>query len=125
MNEPQMQAHRKRLLALAERLKVELSGLRDTALQSVGDAGGNLSHVPLHLGDLSNASFEQIVALGLLRNEQEVMGAVAAALDRIDAGTFGRCEQCGKDIPQERLTALPYVSLCITCAQEAEKEAGA
>jgi DnaK suppressor protein len=37
------------------------------------------------------------------------------ALAKIDAGTYGVCEQCGQDIPQARLRALPYAALCVGC----------
>lgn len=37
------------------------------------------------------------------------------ALTKIDAGSYGNCEQCGKPIPQPRLLALPYAALCVAC----------
>jgi DnaK suppressor protein len=37
------------------------------------------------------------------------------ALVKIDAGTYGICERCGKPIPKERLKALPYAALCVAC----------
>ncbi|MDQ4125064.1 MAG: TraR/DksA family transcriptional regulator [Actinomycetota bacterium] len=42
---------------------------------------------------------------------------VVAALDRIEAGTFGTCERCGNQIPEERLEARPIASLCVACKQ--------
>jgi len=49
--------------------------------------------------------------------------AIDRALVRIDTGQYGRCEQCGKAIPQSRLEALPAAALCMTCAQTGEKQA--
>ncbi len=43
---------------------------------------------------------------------------VEAALDRLEDGTYGRCEACRADIPIERLEAVPTASLCVTCKQE-------
>jgi RNA polymerase-binding transcription factor DksA len=57
------------------------------------------------------------VALGLLENEQQALGEVAAALGRIERGTFGRCEGCGEAIPGGRLRALPYARYCVGCAR--------
>jgi DnaK suppressor protein len=37
------------------------------------------------------------------------------ALGKIEAGTYGICEQCGKEIPEPRLEALPHASLCVSC----------
>lgn len=41
----------------------------------------------------------------------------SAALARIDDGTFGVCERCGRAIPEERLEALPTATLCVDCKQ--------
>jgi len=45
------------------------------------------------------------------------------ALVKLEAGQYGRCEQCGKDIPQSRLEAVPAAAMCMTCAQAGEKQA--
>jgi DnaK suppressor protein len=48
----------------------------------------------------------------------QARGAVAEidrALAKIDAGTYGRCEQCGQPIPEARLEALPHAALCVVC----------
>lgn len=49
---------------------------------------------------------------------------VSAALGRIDAGTFGQCEECGKRIAKARLTAVPYTRRCADCAPVAQAVAG-
>ena len=43
------------------------------------------------------------------------LGDMTRALVKIEAGTYGRCEQCGRPIPQARLQALPYAALCVAC----------
>lgn len=43
------------------------------------------------------------------------------ALDRIKQGRYGFCLECGAEISQPRLEALPYASLCIDCASESER----
>ena len=43
------------------------------------------------------------------------------ALDRINQNKYGRCIACGKDIPEERLEALPYTLMCVSCASAQEK----
>jgi RNA polymerase-binding transcription factor DksA len=121
MNKQQREEYRQRLLSLANRLKGDVSGLRQSALRGTGgDASGSLSNAPLHLADLATDTFEQEMALGLLQNGQQTLGAIAAALDRLDAGTYGRCESCGKEIPAERLRAVPFASRCVPCEQKEE-----
>ena len=46
------------------------------------------------------------------------------ALNRIDAGTFGQCEECEETIDQRRLSALPTATLCMSCQTHAERSGG-
>ena len=52
-------------------------------------------------------------AVALLRTIEEI----DAALDRIDAGTYGGCLRCGAAIPRERLESRPFAPHCVTCQQ--------
>jgi RNA polymerase-binding transcription factor DksA len=45
------------------------------------------------------------------------------ALVKLEAGQYGRCEQCGKAIPQSRLEALPAAAMCVACAHVGENQA--
>ena len=45
----------------------------------------------------------------------DVLEALNEALDRIDAGTFGACRNCGQEISMRRLEAIPWAQYCITC----------
>ena len=84
------------------------------------DSSGNLSNVPLHMADVGTENYDQEFTLGLIENEQGTLEQVHEALDRIDAGTFGRCQECGEPIAKPRLQALPYTRHCIQCARELE-----
>ena len=59
--------------------------------------------------------------------EAKLMAKIAEALDRLENGTFGICEECGEEIPIKRLRARPVTALCIACkrVQEAEERAKA
>ena len=57
----------------------------------------------------------------MLEQQQGVYAEVLAALERLDDGTFGKCESCGQQIPIERLEALPAARLCLSCKQAASK----
>jgi RNA polymerase-binding transcription factor DksA len=123
MTEQDLEGYRQQLLTLAARLRGDISGLTDEALRKTGgESSGSLSNAPLHLADLGTDSFEQEVAVSLLENERQVFGEIGAALDRIEAGTFGQCERCGQEIPAGRLRALPYATHCLACARRAERE---
>ncbi len=47
--------------------------------------------------------------------------AIDAALGRIAAGDYGRCEACGNPIPPARLDAMPAATTCVSCAQRHER----
>lgn len=53
---------------------------------------------------------------GLLREAQDQLEHINRALQKIEEGSYGRCEECGGEINPERLEALPDASLCIRCA---------
>ena len=122
MTEKQKQSYRQALQDLAARLRGEVSGLRESAMRGVGgEASGNLSNTPLHLADLGSETCEQEITVGLLQNEEQLLAAINAALQRLDKGTFGKCEQCGQPIPEERLNAVPYATRCVACQAKAEQ----
>lgn len=124
MTEAEIDHYRKRLLAMKRRLSGDLSELADEALRPVGgEASGNLSDVPVHMADLAAENYEEEIALELAENEDRLLAEVDDALARIDRGTFGRCENCGREIPRERLDAVPYARYCIRCARELQAQA--
>lgn len=47
--------------------------------------------------------------------ERDELQAIRRALGRIREGSYGRCSSCGRDIARERLDALPYTTLCVSC----------
>jgi RNA polymerase-binding transcription factor DksA len=123
MTREEQELYRERLTDLAVRLRDEVRSVQPEALRGVtGERSGNLSDVPLHLADLGTDYHAHEVSLGLLANEQMLLAQAAAALDRIDQGTFGRCVECGREIPAERLQAVPYTPHCVKCASRAERE---
>jgi RNA polymerase-binding transcription factor DksA len=123
MNKERLDSYRQRLMEMAARLKGDDALVGNEALrQAGGDASGNLSNVPQHLADLSTDAFEQEMSATLLTNERQIQTDVAAALDRIEQGSFGRCEDCERDIGDDRLQALPYTRYCVECAQDAEND---
>lgn len=67
--------------------------------------------------DSAQATAERSSLLSLVEQLQENRREVAAALERIEQGTYGKCERCGNEIPVERLEALPTARLCVTCKQ--------
>src|SRR5262249_7951633 len=115
----QLDKYRDKLRALATRVGRTAASLEEaTRAPTGGETAGGLSNTPLHLGDVGSETFTQELNATLLENEAYLRDETAAALERIERGTYGRCEQCGKDIPEERLDALPYARHCAPCATQ-------
>jgi DnaK suppressor protein len=120
MNNSQIETYRLQLLQLSSDVQGNVSDVTEQARQPTGgQADGGLSNVPMHLGDLGSEAFTQELNSTLLESEQELSDEIDAALQRIDNGTFGTCEECGQPIAEARLEALPYVRYCIQCADTA------
>jgi RNA polymerase-binding transcription factor DksA len=125
MTKAELDGYRTSLTTLQNRHNGDISHLADEALRRAGGgAAGNLSNMPIHMADLGTDNFEQELSLNLLQNEEQVLEEISAALDRIDQGTFGRCEECQAEIPKARLQAVPYARYCVECARRLEQKAG-
>jgi len=71
--------------------------------------------------DASSKLFEREHELALSNNTRELLEQTEHALDRIEAGTYGVCESCGKPIGKARLQAFPRATLCVACKQRQER----
>jgi DnaK suppressor protein len=80
------------------------------------------SSLPIHLADLGSDNFEQELTLSLVGSEKEALDKIELALERIVEGSYGKCEDCGKRIPESRLEAIPYAAVCVQCAALHEQE---
>jgi DnaK suppressor protein len=71
--------------------------------------------------DTSSKLFEREHELALTNNTRELLEQTEHALARIEAGTYGVCESCGKPIGKARLQAFPRATLCVACKQRQER----
>ena len=71
--------------------------------------------------DAGSKTFEREHEMSLANNSRDLLVQVERALGRLDAGTYGRCEECGLPIPKARLQAFPRATLCVTCKQREER----
>ena len=121
LKQDELESFRKVLLNLRARLRGDLDQMTDEALRRTqSEASGNLSNVPLHMADLGTENYDQEFTLGLIESEQATLEQVQSALGRLNAGTFGKCEECHEPIAKPRLQALPYTRHCIQCARKLE-----
>ncbi|HVV73472.1 MAG TPA: TraR/DksA C4-type zinc finger protein [Verrucomicrobiae bacterium] len=75
-----------------------------------------------HLADAGTDSYDRDMALGMLSSEQDAVYEIEEALDRIRAGTYGKCELTGKPIEPARLEAIPWTRFSASAEKELERE---
>ena len=118
LTEQEIQAYRNILTAMLTGLSERVTEMADQALHK---NSGDLSTVPLHLADAGTDNFDQAFTISLAEAGSQSFPLIEAAIERIDEGTFGICEECGANIPKARLNAIPFAPLCVKCASEQEQ----
>ena len=102
---------------LKERLEVERVSL-DRQLGDYGAIGEGIEvGVDEGFADSGQATAGRSEAIGIVESLRAQRSDVVAALERIEKGTYGRCEKCGQEIPEARLDAVPSARLCVSCKQ--------
>jgi DnaK suppressor protein len=71
--------------------------------------------------DLASSEYLQSFTFRLRGREKVFLDKIQKALDRIDEGTFGTCDDCGEPISVKRLEARPETTLCIRCKEDQER----
>ena len=106
---------RDEILRELERLDQEIESLGTEQGQEHGSTGN-------HLADDGSSVMEQ-QRLGTIGEDlRDVMRQIEGALKRLEEGTYGTCQRCGKSIDPERLEAFPYVEYDIECQGILERE---
>jgi RNA polymerase-binding protein DksA len=93
----------------------------DALKTSQRDAAGDLSAYSLHMADMATDNYDREFSLSLADNEQKLLHRINAAIEKIEAGTYGLCELCEKKITKVRLKAVPFAELCVPCQEKQEK----
>lgn len=111
---------RERLLAVRAEAVARLRGLRaDVAgiVEASRDSNADDEHDP----DGATIAFERAQVGALQRLAEQQSAEADAALARLDAGTYGTCETCGRPVGDARLEARPTARQCIACASGAAR----
>ena len=100
-----LETEREKLLRHSARYRNENSGaISDELDESAGTD---------NLGDYASATYDRELEDGLEEGVLDTLRQIDAALQRIEDGTYGVCELCGKPIGVERLRAIPWTTRCI------------
>ena len=121
MTKTDMTLHRERLLALRARLLGDMTQMEDNALNK---DHSKTTSMPTSMAELGSDNFDQELTLSLLGSEKDALDEIDGAMERIEDGSYGRCEKCDGKIPKSRLDAIPYAAQCVRCASQREKGHG-
>jgi len=101
-----------------ERLTHELSGFEDDIAGLIKDSGDGAGD---DQADTGAKTFEREHEASLAQNSRDLLEQSVHALERIDDGTYGVCENCGNAIGKLRLQAFPRATLCLNCKAQQER----
>jgi DnaK suppressor protein len=104
---------RRRLTAERDELLAQARDLEEAAdVAATGEVGFDEEYA-----DAGTVTFERERDLSLSQNARDLIEKIERALERMEHGTFGRCQACGRPIEPERLEALPYAAHCLADAR--------
>ncbi len=89
------------------------SRMRDRRSDPLRDVGDDL--------EVSDRALQGDIALTLLQMRTETLSHIDAALTRLDAGDYGVCAECGGEVEERRLRALPFAVRCQACERMREE----
>jgi RNA polymerase-binding protein DksA len=109
-------------MLLQERRRVQsaIDNLHESHPGTISDETGEDAVYDNHLADTATETYDRELDYTLEENSEHVLAEIDAALQRIDAGTYGTCTNCGSEIAPERLEARPWATLCIDCQRKLE-----
>jgi DnaK suppressor protein len=74
------------------------------------------------INDDATRAVNRTVMMEIGGKSRETLVEIDDALNRIDAGAYGACMECGEEIPEKRLELLPFAQFCVNCKEKLEKE---
>ena len=110
---------RELLLDEKQRVKAAIQNLQE---ENSGNLSEEAGEETVHdLADTATETYGRELDYTLEENSEHVLQEIEAALKRIELGTYGVCTNCGTQIAEARLEALPWATLCIDCARHRER----
>ncbi len=109
---------REALLEERKRVEAAIQNLHDENPGTLAEDAGEETAYDNHLADTATETYDRELDYTLEENSEHVLAEIDAALKRIEESTYGTCTNCGTQIAEERLEALPWATLCIDCARD-------
>lgn len=122
--DPFTRTQKEKLLQLRDAMVDSMAGVAQDTLRARAE-GSEASAFGMHQADAGSDAYDRDFALSLLSQEQDALYEIDQALKRIELGTYGICEMCGKSIPHARLEAIPFTRFTVDCQSQLEKQSKA
>jgi DnaK suppressor protein len=107
-------------------IKDMLVKMREELVQEIGRRSKATTEAGVQdIGDiLDSVSEERTRELDMILTDREKrkLHQIDDALDRIEDGVYGQCDECGVKIPRARLKVLPFAKFCVECQEKNERE---
>lgn len=114
--------YKKRLLMERERVEKQIEIIDARIGQGAEPIGGDeLADYDQHPADVGTETFEKEKDISMRDYWRDILDMIDHALEKIDSGTYGICENCGAVIPRSRLSVIPYAMYCTRCQEEMER----
>ena len=110
-------AFKSQLLAQLAESKLQLANLRGGNVSRAEASAEHFNHTEDSDAQLNSA---RDLEFAMDAHETDEQSQIMAALQRIEAGTYGMCVDCGVQIPVARLQVTPSAARCITCQEKLE-----
>jgi DnaK suppressor protein len=113
-------ALRRRLLEERERLTREIDELDADLSESLEDSSEE-SPYDQHMAETAAVTLDREIDLTLQENARAALGQIDRALHKLENGSYGLCDKCGKPIGDGRLLIAPFATLCVDCKRLEER----
>lgn len=114
----QIQYFRNILLKKKTDCENRLAKLEERMKHTQQEDSGDASTYPLHIGDIASDTEVKEQSSYIISSIVKELRRINKALERLDSGNYGYCENCGSSININRLNTIPYAELCIKCGEQ-------
>lgn len=116
MRKLDLDEYRKKLLEERDRIRAELEEIEQDISYADTRAGqSELADYDNHPADSATDTFEKEKDLAVRDSYRDIVGRIDEAFGKIERGTYGQCDRCGREIVEARLDAIPYAIFCVEC----------
>jgi DnaK suppressor protein len=105
---------------LLERRREIVSEVKEKIRDVRSESVGGMVHGVLDAGESSEADIQDDIEFALIQMKAETLNKIDEALGRLEDGHYGNCFECGEEISQQRLRALPFAVRCKDCEEARE-----